>query len=143
MNEGVLFIILMLGAAFILGGIMIVSLKIMNWHDERLDKQRRAEHPTFFKLNDDLRKLSDISIHLYNKEIAPRKRQIDYIIEELPYLTEKFRAQKDIEMENICEEIQFWNIERGMYEEKIEQLREEIREYVASNNVEWAKKMGW
>lgn len=143
MNAGVLFIILMFGAAFILGGITIASLKTMNWHDERLDKQHRNEHPTFFKLNDDLRKLSNVSIHLHRKEIAPRKRQIDYIIKELPYLTEELRAQKDIELENIREEIQFWNIERGAYEEKIEQLREEIREYVASNNVEWAKKMGW
>lgn len=143
MNEGVLFIILILGAAFFLGGIMLVSLKIMNWHDERLDKRHRDEHPTFFKLNDDLRKLSDVSIHLHNKEIAPRMNQIDYIIEALPYLTKELRAQKDIEMENIREEIQFWNIKRRVYEEKIEQLREEIREYVASNNVEWAKEMGW
>lgn len=143
MNEGVWFIIFMFGAAFFLGGIILVSLKIMNWHDERLDKQRRAEHPTFFKLEDDLRKLNVDSIRLHNNEIAPRMNQIDYIIEALPYLTKELRAQKDIEMENIREEIQFWNIERGVYEEKIEQLREEIREYVASNNVEWAKKMGW
>lgn len=143
MNAGVLFIILMFGATFVLGGIAIVSLKTMNWYDERLDKRRRAEHPTFFKLNDSLRELSTTSIRLHNKEIAPRKNQIDSIMKELPYLTEELRAQKDIEMENIREEIQFWNIERGVYEEKIEQLREEIREYVASNNVEWAKKMGW
>lgn len=143
MNAGVWFIIFIFGAAFFLSGIMLISLKIMNWHDERLDKQRQAEHPTFFKLNDDLRKLNDTSIYLHNKEIAPRKKQIDYIIKELPYLTEELRAQKNIEMENIREEIQFWNIKRGVYEGKIEQLREEIREYVASNNVEWAKKMGW
>lgn len=143
MNAGVLFIILTFGATFVLGGIAIVSLKIMNWHDERLNKQRRAEHPIFFKLNDSLRKLDVDSIRLHNNEIAPRRRQIDRIIKELPYLTEELRAQKDIELENIREEIQFWNIERGVYEEKIEQLREEIREYVASNNVEWAKEMGW
>ena len=104
MNEGVWFIIFIFGAAFFLGGTMFISLKIMNWHDERLDKQRRAEHPTFFKLNDSLRELSTTSIRLHNKEIAPRKNQIDCIMKELPYLTEELRAQKDIEMENIRED---------------------------------------
>lgn len=120
-----------------------ISYKIMCAIDDRKDAKRRKAHPDLYRWFDEADEKGSECIRWHNREIAPRKRQIDAILRDWDYYTAEERAQKEKELEELRNRIYLANITDRTLEEEREAICNKIRKYVADNNLEWAKKWGW
>lgn len=127
----------------LMGAFIWVVDKILCAHYTKREAKRKAQHPQLYELFNQVNTKSTESTRWYNKEIAPRKREIDAILKEWDYYTAETKRQKEQELEELREAIELATITKKIIEDELRDLRMQVREYIVRNNVEWAKEWGW
>lgn len=117
--------------------------KIIGWYYDRQDAKRRLAHPELYQLFDAVKEKGNECSRWYNNEIAPRKKQIDAILQKLDYYPAKIREQKEQELEELRNTIYLAEITEKVLREEKQELCKKIREYINKKNLTWAKKWGW
>lgn len=115
-----------------------VLCKTMDFIYERKDKKHHKEHPEFFRLRDEFGEKADMACYFYNKEIAPRKSEIDYMLKDEPYWPREVRELKMEEVEKLRRKIY---CAEGTYErmkKETESARQKVVDYVHAHNIKWA-----
>lgn len=127
----------------VIAAITIAIVKIDNWRYDRRDAKRRQAHPQLYLWFDECEEAGRQSCMWYNEQIAPLKRQVDAILKEIDYYPAEQRAEKEVELEELRKRIYVAQAIKKSLEEKVEEVRNKIKKYVADNNLVWAKKWGW
>lgn len=127
----------------IIAVITIAIIKVDNWRYDRRDAKRRQAHPQLYQWFDECEEAGRQSCMWHNEQIAPLKREVDAILKEIDYYPAEQRAEKEAELEELRKRIFVAQTIKKSLEEKVEEIRIKIKEYVADNNLEWAKKWGW
>ena len=120
-----------------------VTDKIIGWHYDRQDTKRRLAHPELYRLFDAVNEKASEGIRWRNNEIYPKKKQVDYILAELPYCIPEERAKKEQELESLRIAIHTATIINGVLENELVELRKQPKEYIEKHDLEWARKWGW
>ena len=144
MNAIIEMVAILIGVLVFCGTIILLSVGICwVWEKEqdRITAKRKAEHPELFKLFEAVGERSTMSCRWYNKEIVPRKRQIDVILKEWDYYTEKTKRQKEQELEELREAIELATVTEKIIDDELRDLRLQVREYIIKNKIDWAN--GW
>ena len=140
-------------ALFIFSGMVIVILffvapvlfidSIVGWYYDNRDKKRQKEHPELYRLFDAVNEKCKDCCFWYNEQISPKKREIDNILKDWNYYTDERRTQKEAELKKLRADLQIAETIHDNLESELVELREQTKDYVKKQNVEWAKKMGW
>ena len=144
MNEFILMLSVLLGCVMILAiviGLGALLFWIMDKYYAKREAKRRAEHPELFKLFKAVHERSTMSCQWYNKEIAPRKRQVDAILKEWNYYTEKTKSEKEQELEELREAIELAKVTENLIDGELRDLRQQVRDYITAHEIKWAN--GW
>ena len=120
-----------------------ITNKVIGWHYDRQDAKRRLAHPELYRLFDAVNEKASEGIHWRNEQIYPKKKQVDYILAELPYCISEERAKKEQELEDLRIAIHTATIIDGVLESELVELRKKTKEYVEKHDLEWARKWGW
>ena len=120
-----------------------ITNKVIGWHYDRQDAKRRLAHPELYRLFDAVNEKASEGIHWRNEQIYPKKKQVDYILAELPYCIPEERAKKEQELEDLRIAIHTATIIDGVLESELVELRKQTKEYVEKHDLEWARKWGW
>ena len=79
----------LISIAFILGIIAVGVLltlgicQILVWNADRVERKRKAAHPRLWELFDEVSSKSKEATQQYNRNVAPLKKQIKYILDRL------------------------------------------------------------
>ncbi len=141
--EALIILAVCVALVLLMGAFIWVTDKVIGAHYTKREAKRKAEHPQLYELFDQVNAKSTESVRWYNKEIAPRKREIDAILKEWDYYTADTKRKKEQELEELREGIELTNITRKIIDDELQDLRAQVREYIERNNVEWAKDWGW
>jgi hypothetical protein len=144
MNEFIQMFSVLLGCGVILAiviGLGALLFWIMDKCHANKEAKRRAEHPELFKLFEAVHERSTMSCRWYNKEIAPRKRQVDAILKEWNYYTEKTKSEKEQELEELREAIELAKVTENLIDGELRDLRQQVRDYITKHEIKWAN--GW
>lgn len=139
----------LISIAIILGIIVVAALltwgicQILAWNTDRVTQKRKAAHPHLWELFDEVSSKSKEATQQYNRNVAPLKKQIKYILDRMPYWPTEIREAKEEEAENLRLRLYGAELSYNILEAELEEIRKEIREYVSDNNLEWAKNWGW
>lgn len=136
-----LLVLLALGCFFYL--FLKASDFFIGKHYDKREKKRKEKHPQLYDLFDELREASKSSARWYNNEVSPRIRQIDFILKDWNYYTEKVRAAKEKELEELRGELAEAVRHSKELDADVERLRNAIKEYVKNNPEKWMIKEGW
>lgn len=140
---GVLSVIVCVSIFAFIGLCAYVYCKVWErWFDKR-EAKREAEHPALFKMFEEIDEKNSESIHWHNEQISPKKRQVDYILREMPYYTTEVRTQKEQELESLRCAIHVATVIYNNKDAEIKELRKSIHEYVEEHDLAWAKERGW
>lgn len=123
--------------------VCVIADKFFGWYYDRKDKKRRQAHPELYKLFDLVSEKAGEGIRWRNNEIYPKKKRVDTILAELPYLIPVERAKREEELERLRMEIHTATIIDNTLESELAELRTQVKDYVAKHNLEWARKWGW
>lgn len=126
------------GVVFGLGLLCFVLCEVMNFIDKKRNERHHKEHPEFFRLREDFSEKANMACCFHNKEIAPRKSKVDYMLKDEPYWPREVREQKMEEVEKLRREI--YTAER-MYKglnKETDEARQKVVEYVQTHNIKWA-----
>ena len=144
MNAIIEMVIILIGAVVFCGTIILLSVGIC-WvwgkGQDRINAKRKAEHPELFKLFEMVYERSTMSCQWFNKEIAPRKRQVDAILKEWDYYTEKTKSEKEKELEELREAIELARVTENLIDGELRDLRQQVRDYITAHEIKWAN--GW
>lgn len=135
----VFFVIILIVLAFIFW----LALKITNWLFNNQEAKREKEHPELYQLIDKVNKKGVEVCHWYNQQIAPKKKQIDRLIEEMPYYPKEVKTQKEEELERLREEVYTATNIKKVLNDELYELRKQVHEYIENHNVKWAKDWEW
>lgn len=127
----------------LMGAFIWVVDKVMYAHYTKREAKRKVEHPQLYALFNQVDTKSTESVRWYNKEIAPRKREIDAILKEWDYYTADTKRKKEQELEELREAIELATVTKKIIDDELQGLRMQVREYIDRNNVKWAKEWGW
>jgi hypothetical protein len=127
----------------LMGAIIWVMDTAMGAYYTKREAKRKAEHPQLYELFRQVDAKSTESMRWYNKEIAPRKQEVDAILREWDYYTADTKRQREQELEELREAIELATITKKILEDELQNLRGQVHEYIEQNNVEWAKGWGW
>lgn len=144
MNAIIEMVVILIGVLVFAGTIILLSVGICwVWEkgQDRITAKRKAEHPELFKLFDAVGERSTMSCQWYNKEIAPRKRQVDAILKEWNYYTEKTKSEKEKELEELREAIELARVTENLIDGELRDLRQQVRDYITKHEIKWAN--GW
>ena len=144
MNEFVQMFSVLLGCGLFLAiviGLSVLLFWIMDKYYAKRESKRRAEHPELFKLFKAVNERSTMSCQWYNKKIAPRKRQVDAILKEWDYYTEKTKREKEQELEELREAIELARVTENLIDGELRDLRQQVRDYIIKHEIKWAN--GW
>ena len=144
MNAIIEMVALLIGMLVFCGSIILLSVGICwTWGkgQDRITAKRKAEHPELFKLFEAVGERSTMSCRWYNKEIAPRKRQVDAILKEWDYYTEKTKSEKEKELEELREAIELARVTENLIDGELRDLRQQVRDYITKHEIKWAN--GW
>ena len=139
----------LISIAIILGIIVVAALlswgtcQILVWNAGRVEQKRKAAHSHLWELFDEVSSKSKEAAQQYNRNVAPLKKQIKYILDRLPYWPAEIREAKEEEAENLRLRLYGAELTYNILEAELEEIRKEIREYVSDNDLEWARKWGW
>lgn len=139
----------LISIAFILGIIAVMVLltwgicQILVWNANRVEQKRKTAHPHLWELFDEVSSKSKEATQQYNRNVAPLKKQIKYILDRLPYWPAEIREAKEEEAENLRLRLYGAELSYNILEAELEEIRKEIREYVSDNDLEWARNWGW
>lgn len=117
--------------------------KIIGWYYDRQEAKRRLAHPELYRLFDEVNEKGSECCRWHNEQIYPKKKQVDYILAELPYCLPEERAKKEQELEELRIAIHTATVIDGVLESELQELRNKVKEYVAKHDLEWARKWGW
>jgi hypothetical protein len=144
MNAIIEMLVILIGLIALFGAIILLSIGICWTCDKvqgRITTKRKAEHPELFKLFEAVHERSTMSCQWYNKEIAPRKRKVDEILKEWNYYTEKTKSEKEQELEELREAIELARVTENLIDNELQDLRQQVRDYITANEIKWAN--GW
>lgn len=127
----------------LMGAFIWATDKVIGAYYTKREAKRKAEHPQLYELFDQVNTKSTESVRWYNKEIAPRKREIDRILKEWDYYTADTKRKREQELEELREGIELATITKNIIEDELRDLRMQVHRYIDRNNVEWAKDWGW
>lgn len=125
----------------IFGGLAVlcfVICKIMNFIDKKRNQKHRKEHPEFFRLREDFSEKANIACRFHNKEIAPRKNKVDYMLKDKPYWPQEVREQKMEEVEKLRREIYTGECMYKGLNKEMQEARQKVVDYVQKHNIKWA-----
>ena len=128
------------GMACFLGWLIAEAL---NRYGDYKDKKRRQAHPELYRLFALVDEKASECCRWYNTQISPKKKQVDRLIAEMPYLITEERMKKERELAKLRMEIHEATIIDNVLESELEELRQKVRAYVAEHDLEWARKWGW
>lgn len=135
MNNIQFFIIVIFGTL----GLMIFLNTFINWIYNRIDKNHRKQYPYYFELKEEYDRLYTYNYTYYNTFIEPVKEEIDYLLENMKYLTEETKREKEKVLEKNRKELSTYLTEYEKSSREMEDLRKALRSYVEVNNIEkWA-----
>ena len=137
---GVVIALGLFGMACLLGWLIAEAL---NRYSDHKDKKRKQAHPELYRLFELVNEKSSECCRWYNTQISPKKRQVDKLIAEMPYLITEERIKAEQELEELRYAIHTATITDNVLESELEELRQKVRAYVAEHDLEWAKKWGW
>jgi hypothetical protein len=120
-----------------------ITNKVIGWYYDRQDAKRRLAHPELYRLFDAVNEKASEGIHWRNEQIYPKKKQVDYILAELPYCIPEERAKKEQELEDLRIGIHTATVIDGVLENELVELRKQTKEYIEKHDLEWARKWGW
>lgn len=132
----IIIIALCLGLAFAIAG-------ICNGIENRMENKRKKAHPDLFDWFKECDEKASDSCRWYNREIAPLKRKVDAIINEMPYYPASVKVRKEVELEELRNKIHVATITYEVLEERAQEVRTRIHDYVEEHNLKWAEKQGW
>lgn len=124
------------------GGGWIVY-KILDKIADYRDAKRKREHPELYRLFDEVNEKSSECCHWHNENIVPLKNEIDRILADWNYYTNTRREKKRVELKKLREELQVAEATDIVLHSELVELREKIRDYVKTHDLEWARKWGW
>lgn len=138
MDENIMVLLVVFGFFAFIALLVFLEFKISDARSNRKEAKRRKEHPEFFRLYDDFDKKGTAACRFHNAEIAPRKREVDYMLKEEPYWPQEVRVQKMEEVEKLRREIYAAeSIDRNL-DKETEEARKKVANYVHSHNIKWA-----
>ena len=120
-----------------------ITDKLIGWYYDRQDAKRRLAHPELYRLFDEVNEKVGEGIRWRNNEIYPKKKQVDFILAELPYCISEERVKKERELEDLRIAIHTATMIDGVLESELQELRNKVKEYITKNDLEWARKWGW
>ena len=135
MNDGLIFVCCFFGGLVLL---CFAICKIMNFVYNQKDKKHHREHPEFFRLHEDFSEKANMACRFHNKEIAPRKSKVDYMLKEEPYWPQEVREQKMEEVEKLRREIYYAEDTYKYMNRETENARQKVAEYVQAHGFKWA-----
>lgn len=144
MNAIIDMVVILIGVIAFAGTIILLAVGfgwVWDKTQDRITAKRKAEHPELFRLFDAVYERSTMSCQWYNKEIAPRKRQVDAILKEWNYYTEKTKSEKEQELEELREAIELARVTENLIDGELQDLRQQVRDYITANGITWAQ--GW
>ena len=124
-------------------GFCLLLCKIDTIVDKKRSDKRRKKYPELFELFDKINKKGIESCSYYNREVSPRVISINEILASKDYYTDETRAQKEVELKQLKEDLQKVRCESEKMTKELYELREEARTYVYRHKIKWAMKMGW
>lgn len=128
-------IILVLGA--ILSPILLD--KFFDWVDNRIDQKRHKQHPHYFELREEYYKVCEDNRTYYRTYVEPLKEEIDYLLDNMKYLTEDSKREREKILEKNRKELSVYLAEDEKFKRRIEELRKALQTYVEENEIEkWA-----
>ena len=143
MSEAMILLCVTVGVFGFFYLMFILSDKYWDWYYTRQNKKREAEHPELIKLFNAISEKGSECCHWHNENISPKKREVDRLLKEMPYLPEVKKAEAEERLEKVRCEIYTAQIIHNVLNNELRELREQANEYVRVHNVEWAKKDGW
>lgn len=118
--------------------VLFLYYKFWDWVEDRKWEKRRKQHPEFFRLREDFSDKANERCRWYNKEIAPRKRNVKALLEEEPYWPKEVYEQKMEEVEKLRREIYTAEIMERAMDKTTEEARQKVVDYVRTHNIKWA-----
>lgn len=128
------------GMACLLGWLIA---EVLNRYSDYKDKKRRQAHPELYRLFELVSEKGGECCRWHNEQIYPKKKQVDRLIAEMPYLITEERIKAEQELEELRVAIHTATIKDNALESELEELRQQTKAYVEKHNLEWAKKWGW
>lgn len=126
------------GIVFGLGLLCFVLCEVMNFIDKKRNERHHKEHPEFFRLREDFSEKANMACRFHNKEIAPRKSKVDYMLKEEPYWPREVREQKMEEVEKLRREIYTGECMYKGLDKETQEARQKVVDYVQTHNIKWA-----
>jgi hypothetical protein len=125
------------GIVFGLGLLCFVLCEVMNFIDKKRNERHHKEHPEFFRLREDFSEKANMACRFHNKEIAPRKSKVDYILKDEPYWPQEVREQKMEEVEKLRREIYTAECMLKGLDKDTQESRQKVVDYVHAHNIKW------
>ena len=133
----------MIIVVLIFAAIIFITDKTVGWYYDSRDKKRQKEHPELYRLFDIVDEKAGECCRWYNKQISPKKTEIDNILKDWNYYTDERRTQKEAELKRLREDLQIAETMAEVLHSELVELREQTKDYVKKHNLKWAKEMGW
>lgn len=125
-----------IGVLAVLIGISWLIIHTINFFFDLHEKKKRAKHPQFYEMTEELNRLSTASIHYHNDLISPLKREVNQL-RKMDYDPDFVKVQKEILIEKLCAEIYEKEKHRAeIFDKPIAELRKRIKEYNDIHKVE-------
>ena len=125
------------GVVFGLGLLCFVLCEVMNFIDKKRNERHHKEHPEFFRLREDFSEKANMACRFHNKEIAPRKNKVDYMLRDEPYWPQEVREQKMEELEKLRREIYTAELMDKTLSKETMEARQRVADYVHAHNIKW------
>lgn len=138
MDESVLGLLAIFGFFAFIALAVFAEFKISDALSNRKEAKRRKEHPEFFRLYDEYDEKGNTACRFYNTEIAPRKREVDYMLKDEPYWPQEVREQKMEEVEKLRREIYTAECMDRALDKETEEAKKKVADYVREHNIKWA-----
>ena len=123
--------------------VIVISDKYFAWYYKRQREKHETEHPELMKLFDAISKKGSECCHWHNENIYPKKKEVDRLLNEMPYLPEAKKAEAEEKLEKIRCEIYTAQIIHDKLENELHELRKQANEYIKKHDVKWTRKYGW
>lgn len=124
-------------------GLSVGIAALCNGIADHKENKRKKTHPDLFAWVEECRKKGANVCRWYNTEIAPLKRKVDAIINEMPYCPASMKIKKEAELEELRNDIQAAKMVYKSLEEQEQEVCTRIHNYVEEHDLKWAKNRGW
>lgn len=133
-------VFILLGMVTITAFIILLSIGVsglLNFIVAHRNKVRRKHFPEYFQMLDRLHELSREYSKFYNREISPRRAEIDRVVSNMNYYPNELMEKVEEELEELRMDLHNALGAGRKMSEEIEDLRFRIKNYEAENNITW------